>query len=163
MWTLAVWGALNTASAADDRALGAEDAKSAEARGDIAAARAAWRQALLRAERDGDTAADKVAVDALWTIDSHYGPVDLNIDPGVATLEVVSLGWSDAVATRAIDFARSEIDAVGRFEGYLPAGQYRLAASEVVVEARTYPVHVDLRTAKGAKVQKKLLAKRARE
>jgi len=114
-------------------------AHAARALGDVKAA----RERLLGANTVQN--GDQEVIDWLWDIDSNYGPVFLAGDLGKASLDCANMPF-DPNQAQAIAFAKTQIDATGVFDGYLPQGDYVFAKHDVQVKPRVDSPHIDLRT-----------------
>ena len=119
-------------------------AQAARAAGNIAAA----RDRLLKAN---DIKENREVMDWLWELDSSYGKVSLQCDPGTLQLEPESMPFHPDRAA-AVRFAEKQVADTGTFEGYLPEGNYTFGKFEVTVAPRVQTVRID---ARGMEVGKK--------
>lgn len=112
-------------------------AHAARALGDVGAA----RERLLAAN---ELREEREVMDWLWAIDSSFGRVSLQADPGAMALEPESMPFQPDRAA-AVRFAQQRITETGSFEGYLPEGTYTFGRFEVKVLPRVQTVRVDAR------------------
>ena len=117
-------------------------AHAARALGDVTSARAR----LMRAHRIRE---ERQIVDWLWEIDSNYGRVFLAADAGKVELRVHEMPFNPDQA-KGVEFARAQVDLLGLFDGYLPAGKYTFGENDISVVPRVESIRIDLRSDRGA-------------
>jgi hypothetical protein len=125
-------------------------AQASLARGDIGTA----RSRLLDAKAVQDD--DPEVIEGLWAIDTGFAEVTLQAAPS-AELEPTQMPFNQ-LYVRAIGFARASLEKEGIFQGYLPAGDYRLGGQGfklVVREIGSEPFSLDVRSEKQRKKDRK--------
>lgn len=98
---------------------------------------------------------DRAVIDWLFEIDSSYGLVALDGDPGVELVEEALPFETDQA--RAVQYAKEQVKEKNAFHGYLPPGRYTFAGHTLNIQPRVQGVTIDLRSEDTlrAKVKKK--------
>jgi hypothetical protein len=121
-------------------------AYAARALGDVGAA----RDRLLAANAIRE---DRSVIDWLFQIDSTYGAVALDGDPGVELVEEALPFETDQA--RAVQYAKERVKETGAFHGYLPPGRYTFAGHTLDIRPRIQAVTIDLRSEETLRVRAK--------
>lgn len=103
-----------------------QGAHAAQALGDV-------QSCYLRLRAAARLDPSKPIVDWLWSIDSHFGEVEITAAPGAALSAAVAP--MDLVHRAAIERAAGLLSEEGRFVGRLPVGVYTVDAATLVVNS----------------------------
>lgn len=137
-------------------------AQVAQASGDISLAQERLKQAHFQQQEADNSFEDKEVIEALFAIDSSYGPVFLAGNPGEASLSVKVMPF-DPTQARAVEHAIETVKRTGMYEGLLPKGDYEFSGHDIKVRPRVTKVQVDLRTEQGVRKSRRAQRRAERE